>query len=200
MENENVERKEEMSVQSVSFKIALTAMATAFLTIANAYLTIAATPLLQFSVVLTFSFFVGLILGAPLAFVVGFLGDLIGHLLAPKGAYNIIIGISTALFCAIPGLLFDLNRFFKRRGRKGIHFIVIAFASFLLCYALCTVLLTSVGFWIFYNAYSVRNYGTFFGLIVFRMLWQLPNTAANLALSVALYFPLRKIKYFERRL
>ena len=181
------------SKKSVAFVIAITAMFTALLVIANAFITIAASDFLQFSIVLAISFFAGIMLGAPLGLVAGFLGDLLGHFIAPKGAYNPIIGLSTALYCFIPGLIYGIIKATKGKP-STVGFIIFAACSFLISYALCTVALTSLGFWVYYNAYSVRNYGSFMGLVGFRALWQLPNTLANLALSLIVYFPLTKVK------
>ena len=181
--------------KSTTFKIVLAAMFTAIATIANAYATIPVGPTLKFSVVLTVYFFAGIILGAPLGFVVGYIGDLLGWIIFTDGAYNPIIGISTGLFCFIPGLVFAVsNMFIKKQGIES--FVINSLISYLLCYVLCTVLLTTWGIWL-YTSYIQNKYGTFIAWMAYRALWQLPNAAANYAVSLLVYFALRRVKYFS---
>ena len=101
-ENSNINKK----ALSPTMKIVLTATFIALSAVINAFVTIRIGTEFKFSFALAVYFIAGYILGAPLGFLVGFVGDLLGWILFTDGAYNPIIGLSNGLFAFIPGILF----------------------------------------------------------------------------------------------
>jgi hypothetical protein len=69
----------------------------------------------------------------------------------------------------------------------------------LLSYLLCTVLLTSIGSWI-YSSYLQGKYGTLMAWFLYRAVAQLPNTLINLALTLAIFLPLKRVKALQKYL
>ena len=122
-----------------TYKLALTAMLTALSIVANA-LTIPLTPSNAISFTIVIAFVAGIYLGALPAVTVGFVGDLIGHILFPMGAYNWFVGLSCALCGLIPALVykFKINRVWK---------LCISLAIYL---AVCSLCLNTFGFWLQY--------------------------------------------------
>ncbi len=120
-----------------TYKLALTAMLTALSIVANA-LTIPITPSNAISFTIVIAFIAGIYLGAVPAVTVGFVGDLIGHILFPMGAYNWFMGISCALTGLIPALIYKLkiNKLWK---------LCISLAIYLVT---CSLLLNTLGFWL----------------------------------------------------
>ena len=183
---------------SPTMKIVLTAMLVALSTIINAYVTIRIGTEFKFSFLLLVYFISGYILGAPLGFVVGIVGDLLGWILFTDGAYNPIIGLSNGLFAFIPGIVFGLKRPFKKEV-KLLEFVVKTLICYILSYLLCTVLLTSIGSWI-YSSYLQGKYGTLMAWFLYRAVAQLPNTLINLALTIAIFLPLKRVKALQKYL
>lgn len=183
---------------SPTMKIVLTAMLVALSTIINAYVTIRIGTEFKFSFLLLVYFISGYILGAPLGFVVGIVGDLLGWILFTDGAYNPIIGLSNGLFAFIPGIVFGLKRPFKKEV-KLLEFVVKTLICYILSYLLCTVLLTSIGSWI-YSSYLQGKYGTLMAWFLYRAVAQLPNTLINLALTIAIFLPLKRVKALKKYL
>lgn len=123
-----------------TYKLALTAMMTALSIVANA-LTIPLTPSNAISFTIVIAFISGIYLGALPAVTVGFLGDLIGHVVFPMGgAYNWFVGLSCALSGLIPALVYKLkiNKIWK---------LSISLAIYL---AVCSLCLNTFGFWLQY--------------------------------------------------
>lgn len=123
-----------------TYKLALTAMLTALSIVANA-LTIPLTPSNAISFTILIAFISGIYLGALPAVAVGFLGDLIGHIVFPMGgAYNWFMGLSCALMGLIPALIYKtkLNRTWK---------LLISLTVYLVT---CSLFLNTFGFWLQY--------------------------------------------------
>lgn len=123
-----------------TYKLALTAMMTALSIVANA-LTIPLTPSNAISFTILIAFISGIYLGALPAVAVGFLGDLIGHIVFPMGgAYNWFMGLSCALMGLIPALIYKtkINRTWK---------LLISLTVYLLT---CSLFLNTFGFWLQY--------------------------------------------------
>lgn len=123
-----------------TYKLALTAMMTALSIVANA-LTIPLTPSNAISFTILIAFISGIYLGALPAVAVGFLGDLIGHIVFPMGgAYNWFMGLSCALMGLIPALVYKtkLNRTWK---------LLISLTVYLVT---CSLFLNTFGFWLQY--------------------------------------------------
>lgn len=124
-----------------TFKLALTAMLTALSVVANALtipLPLASNNAISFTIVI--SFVAGIYLGAMPAVVVGYVGDLIGHLIAPMGAYNWFMGLSYALCGLIPALIYKLN----------IHKVWKLCISLVIYLVACSLLLNTFGLWLQY--------------------------------------------------
>ena len=176
-------------------KLVLTAAFIALATVANAYITVRVGTLFKFSPVLVIYFFAGYYLGAPLGFLVGAAGDVLGWLLFTDGAYNPLIGLSNALCCLIPALMFGLKRPVKTTFSK---FALKAGLAYLVCFLLCTVGITSYGIWL-YTAYIRGKYETLIAWFIYRAGAQVLNNVSNYAVTVLLFLPLGKIKYLERQ-
>lgn len=182
---------------SATMKIVLTAMFIALAAVSNSFLTVRVGTFLKFSATLTVYFFAGYILGAPLGFLVGIIGDVLGWLLFTDGAYNPVIGLSYGLNCFIPAVIFGFRRPIKRLSPLG--FVLKSFVGFVLSYIICTVFLTSLGIWL-YTSYIQSKYSSFWVWIVYRISTQSLNNLANYLLSVALFFSLKSIKPLKKYL
>lgn len=180
---------------SITRKVVLTAAFTALATVANAFITVRVGTLFKFSPVLVIYFFAGYYLGAPLGFCVGAVGDVLGWLLFTDGAYNPLIGLANGLCCLIPGLVFGIKRYDKPTFLK---FAVKSGISFLICYLLCTVVITSYGIWLF-TAYIRDKYEMLFAWFIYRAGAQVLNNLSNYLLALLLFVPLGKISYLERQ-
>lgn len=122
-----------------TYKISLTAMLTALSIVANT-LTIPLTRGAAISFTIVIAFIAGIYLGAMPAVAVGFLGDLIGHILHPLDAYNWFVGLSCALMGLIPALVYKLKI-------NAIWKLAISLAILLVACSLC---LNTFGFWLQY--------------------------------------------------
>ncbi len=176
--------------QLTTEKIVMTAMFMALAVVTNVF-ALRLTLRFKYSAIITIYFLSGAVLGPFLGFFVGFAGDLLGFLIHPDGIYNVLIGISEGLFCLIPGLFMRLNR-----GRKA-PFAEVALASFIVCYIVCTLLITSFGIWLLSGLEFRGKYGTFLAWMGTRAGTQLPNTVVNFVIVLLLRKPLSKIKYFN---
>lgn len=182
---------------SATMQIVLTAMFIALAAVSNSFLTVRVGAFLKFSATLTVYFFAGYILGAPLGFLVGVIGDVLGWLLFTDGAYNPVIGLSYGLNCFIPAIIFGFRRPVKTLS--PLNFALKSFAGFALSYIICTVFLTSLGIWL-YTSYIQSKYSSFLVWIVYRISTQSLNNLANYVLSVALFFSLKAIKPLKKYL
>lgn len=123
-----------------TYKISLTAMLTALSIVANA-LTIPLTPSNAISFTIVIAFVAGIYLGAVPGIAVGFLGDLIGHIVFPMGgAYNWFMGLSCALMGLIPALVYKLK--LNAIWKLGISLVIYL--------AVCSLCLNTFGFWLQY--------------------------------------------------
>ena len=94
------------------------------------FLTVKVSDVWQISFVATIGFVAGYTLGAGLGFAAAFIGDLIGGIIAPFGAYNPIIGIGTGLWGFIPGVIFTCfkgNNYIKTIISFAIGFLLSSF-------------------------------------------------------------------------
>ena len=175
---------------SPTMKIVLTAVFVALSAVMNAFVTVRIGTEFKFSFTLIVYFLAGYILGAPLGFVVGFVGDLVGWILFVDGAYNPIIGVSNGLLAFIPGILFGLKRPFKKQISLPV-FAVKTIVSYFIGFALCTVLISSFGIWL-YSSYIQGKYATLIAWLIYRAGAQALNTAVNMIITVIIFIPLRK--------
>ena len=67
-------------------------------------------PLVQLSFVAMVACVAGVLLGPVDGFIIAFCGDLIAGIVAPMGVYSPIIGIGTAMFGFVPGVVFAYSR------------------------------------------------------------------------------------------
>lgn len=100
---------------------------------------------LQISLVATVGLISGYVFGAGPAFVICFVGDLIGAIIAPKGPYNPIIAIGTGLLGLIPGVAFSYFR-----GKDLIKIIVVFFLTSIIC----SFLINTIGYALMYPKYT----------------------------------------------
>lgn len=128
----------------------------------------------------TVCFVAGYLLGARAGFAVGFIGDMIGGIIAPSGAYNPLIGLSSGLIGFIAGFVYD---YFK--GNAYVKACVFAVASLIIC----TSGLNTFALWLMYGL----GKKSFWAYLIARLPWQLLVCAANLALCCALAAILPKV-------
>ncbi len=124
-----------------TLKLTSVAMLTALAVLANLF-TIPLTPnfsrVISFTIVVTFV--AGIYLGPISGLTVGFLGDLLAHLIHPMGGmgYNWFIGLSCALTGLIAGLIFKMK--FNNLLKLSIALV--------LSFVLCTTLINNFGLWL----------------------------------------------------
>lgn len=133
-------------------------------------------------------FIAGIMLGPISGFAVGFLGDLVGALIAPQGPYMPMIGIASGLFGLIPGLIFLLFRFHP-------HLKILV--SYILCLIICTCCLNTVNLWLVYSA-GEKTLATFWIYLKVRLPFQIAVCAINWFLTTVLYVCLVKAKVIKR--
>lgn len=172
--------------QNHSRKIAYLGLLTAFSVVANAFFEIKLGEI-QFSLTIFVCFLIGALAGAGYGFFVCFLGDMIGFIIHPFGAYLPSLGVSVGLMSLFSGaLLSDLMKktenkptvyvlksilgipfFGKKKTLEKIKlFLKITFVC-LLSFFVCTVGITHTTF--FYLYAGGRSYLAYF---VYRFLLQ----------------------------
>ncbi|MDE7454656.1 MAG: folate family ECF transporter S component [Clostridia bacterium] len=120
-----------------TYKLAATAMLTALSIVANLFtINISLNNAISFTILL--AFIAGIYLGPTCGMAVGFVGDLVGHLIMPMGPYNWFMGLSCILMGLIPALVYKLpiNKILKLLISLVIYLIV------------CSVFLNTFGFWL----------------------------------------------------
>ena len=122
-----------------TLKLACTAMLTALSVAAN-YATIPLNPSNSISFTIVICFIAGIYLGVLPAAVVGYFGDLIGHLISPHGAYNWYLALSTTLFGVICALVYKIK----------VHKLLKLTISVLICFVVCSCTLNTFGLWLQY--------------------------------------------------
>lgn len=156
-----------------AIKLTTTAVLTALALLANTY----SIPLFGSTNYLSFTFIpcfiAGIYLGWASGMTVGLVGDIIGHLIHPMGAYNPLIGIASGLLGVIPALVF---KFVK--GNDIFKMIL----SFVLCMLICTSGLNTVALWLMYGI----GKKTFFVYLWARLPFQLLMVAVNCVIMIAL--------------
>ena len=134
-----------------TFKMTSIAMLTALSIVTNLF-TIPISGSNSMSFTIAICFFTGIYFGAFPAALVGFLGDLIAHLILPQGTYNAFLALSTTLFGVICALVY------KIKLPKLVKLIIAAVMSYVVC--LCCF--NTFGLWMVYKA---KVPPTFTGLI-----------------------------------
>lgn len=160
-------------------KIVYTAVFSALSLVANSF-SYFPVSYISISVLSTVCFLSGALLGAKSGFLVGFIGDLLGAIIFPAGAYNPLIGIASGLSGFIPGALFDYF--------KGNVYLKAAI-SFILTLIICTCGLNTLGLYLVYGL----GKKTFWAYLIVRLPWQAIVAAGNFALSTAIFGVLKKV-------
>ena len=130
--------------------------------------------------VLTFNytiyFIAGIFLGPIGGFCVGIVGDLLGFIILPQGAFNPFILASSGLLGLIPGLVF---RFIKIDN----DFIKLLI-SYVACFLICTAFLNTYGLYIMVHLANPNiTHKTFWAYFVGRVPGQLVVVIVNFALT-----------------
>ena len=164
-------------------RIAYTGVLVALATLFNV-ITFYPVKYLAFSLSVVPTFLAGIMLGPVSGFLVGFLGDLLGWLILPQGAYMPLIGVSSGLWGAIGGLIFlsfDIKYYFK---------IIICFVVSLL---FCTSFLNTFNLWLVYS----NGKSTFWAYLWLRLPFQFAMASINCFLTIITYRELQKAKVFR---
>lgn len=135
---------------------------------------------LNYAISLTYipTFLAGLYFGPFAGFLVGFIGDVLGCIIWPKGAWIPLITLASALMGVIPGLV---------RKIKLDHRILLLI-SYLSTYVICSMFLNTLGLWLVYAATKK----TFWVYMVGRLPIQLPVMLINFTIN------LLTMPFFER--
>ena len=124
-----------------TFKLASIAMLTALSIVSNMFtIPLSGSNFMSFTIAICF--FSGIYFGALPAALVGFMGDLIAHLILPQGAYNIFLALSTTLFGVICALVY------KIKLPKLVKLII----ATVICFVVCLCGLNTFGLWMVYKA------------------------------------------------
>lgn len=120
---------------------------------------------------LTFTYVICFVTAVYFGFVpaisVSLLGDILGWLIAPSGAFNPFVSISSLLLGAIPALILLIPRL-NRYAKVAI--------SLLLCAVICTAGLNTYGLWWMYSAASGKSFWVY---LAARVPFQLLILAIN---------------------
>ena len=139
---------------------------------------------LQLSLVATIGFLSGYLLGAAPAFIVCFVGDLVGGIVMPKGPYNPIIGIGTGFLGLIPGLAFEYLK-----GKDVFKLII----SFLLGMLIVSFGINTIGYALMYPTYVTLVEQ--FGALPFKIIFGVVNGVMSFFLMTVLKRTLPKSKF-----
>ena len=184
-----------ISRKSAGGKIAYIGAFTALSVIAQAFVEFKLFIDVQFSLTIFVSMLCGIVLGGGLGFVAAFLGDLLGWLINSGGMYMFWVGLSTAVVALIAGAIFS----FVKRGGAAFPYLKLA-VSCLATFLICTVLINSLGFYLYNRAmgfskavmaYVDDNFGgnvSFFAYLAYRLIFkgQILNNVFNYALLFAI--------------
>ena len=122
-----------------TYKLTSIAMLTALSIVTNLF-TVPLSGSNSVSFTLVICMFTGIYFGALPGAVVGFVGDLIAHLILPQGPYNWFIALATTLYGVICGLVY------KMRLPKLAKLTIVA----VICYVVCLCGLNTFGLWLNY--------------------------------------------------
>lgn len=171
-----------MSVRVLSYTAILAAMS-AFFNIFTVTFGLGGSMAVSFTYIP--NFLAGAFLGPLPGFLTGIIGDLIGHWIAPKGAFNPIIFISSGLLGLIPGVVFQL---FRKNG-KVTHPVAATAISMIAILCICTVSNT-FGEYLFYFKGKGRTLAAVFAT---RMPKQCAVWAVNACIIMLIRAPMEKL-------
>ncbi|MEG1923730.1 MAG: folate family ECF transporter S component [Clostridia bacterium] len=133
--------------------IAYTAILTALCALANIYsipISGSSSNFLSFTYIPCF--LAGIYLGVPAAFFVGAIGDVLGCLIAPKGAWLPLIILASSLIGVIPGILFYLfNKKNNENKRPILKRNILLWISLVFVLIICTSGINTLTLWMTYS-------------------------------------------------
>lgn len=122
-----------------TYKIACIAMLTALSIVTNLFtIPLSGSNSVSFTIVICM--FTGIYFGALPAAIVGFMGDLIAHLIAPQGTYNWFIALATTIIGVICALVYKAR--LPKLVKLGISAVIV--------YVVCMCGLNTFGLWLNY--------------------------------------------------
>lgn len=131
------------------------------------------------------SMIAGMFLGAIPGLCVGLIGDVLGLLIMPQGAWIPLITLGSALMGLIPGLVFMI--------KKLNPYIKLAI-SLVLAFLICTCTVNSLGIFLMF----MKGKKTFWAFFVARVPIQSIVFVINSVLLFLLYYPLQKFVFSKR--
>jgi ECF transporter S component (folate family) len=114
--------------------------------------------------------------------IVGLLGDLVGCLIAPKGPFNPFIMLSSALIGVLSGLAFMIPK---------VNVYLKVLIAYVFIFVVCTLGFNTFGLWFYY----AKGKKSFWVYLIGRVPFQAINIVINIAITYALYFPLKKFVF-----
>lgn len=114
--------------------------------------------------------------------IVGLLGDLVGCLIAPKGPFNPFIMLSSALIGVLSGLAFMIPK---------VNVYLKLLIAYVFIFVVCTLGFNTFGLWFYY----AKGKKSFWVYLIGRAPFQAINIVINIAITYALYFPLKKFVF-----
>lgn len=114
--------------------------------------------------------------------IVGLLGDLVGCLISPKGPFNPFIMLSSALIGVLSGLAFMIPK---------VNVYLKLLIAYLFIFVICTLGFNTFGLWFYY----AKGKKSFWVYLIGRAPFQAINIVINIAITYALYFPLKKFVF-----
>lgn len=133
------------------------------------------------------AFMAGAFLGPVSGLIVAGLGDIVGCIIRPLGAYMPTITLASSFLGLIPGLVF---RYAKHKPNLAITL------SFVLTLLICTIALNTTTLWWVYSRATGKTYWVY---LIARLPVQGMVSIANLAICFMLYEPLKN-KVFSKYL
>lgn len=174
-------------------RITLFAMFVAINTLANIY-EVYISPSERLSLVLAVVSVSGFMLGMAGGFLTGFLGDALGFLIKPNGAYTPFISLSIGLAGFMPAFLVFLYRIITRKKLNLISTAIITVISSVLCFFIVTCGINTFVIWKLF----ISGRKTFKAYFIARISTQLPVSLVNGILSCVLCCLIVKIPYFKQ--
>lgn len=114
--------------------------------------------------------------------IVGLLGDLVGCLIAPKGPFNPFVMLSSALIGVLSGLAFMIPK---------VNVYLKLLIAYVFIFVVCTLGFNTFGLWFYY----AKGKKSFWVYLIGRAPFQAINIVINIAITYALYFPLKKFVF-----
>ncbi|MGN0771328.1 MAG: folate family ECF transporter S component [Christensenellales bacterium] len=165
-------------------KIAYLAVFVALSTITNIYTWL---PVQSFAISFASipAFFAGAVCGPIGGFLTGAMGDILGQIISPKGAWLPTITLASGLMGLIPGLFFKI---------KNLNDYLKIFLSFLTCLLVCTAFINTLTLWYVYS-YSKGSGKTFWVYLWGRLPKQAAVSLINMVLTMAVYEPCKRLVF-----